>query len=223
MVTIKRPRRIAALAERGFEPDEGTAVSPGEADDGDPGARCARGRWCGERSHQHRHDCLGPSLALRDNRARSRGDRWNSSRARGIPAARPAGISSRCSPRRTEGQCFDTGDLRHWTCTRTSLGGASRAQLHATALGCCVAHPEVRRCGEGHRRKDPRHTQDDSRLATLGEVRSASRRRHEPPQRSLVRSADQGQPSHGCRWRRRARGPSKPGARTGGNTCRSGM
>ena len=38
-----------------------------------------------------------------------------------------------------------------------------------------------------------------------------------------VRSADQGQPSHGCRWRRRARRPSKPGARTGGNTCRSGM
>ena len=112
------------------------------------------------------------------------------------------------------------------TCSRPSTGPHPRP-AHRRAHRAEPALPPVRRRdpdpalgrrGRGHRRRRPRHPQDDARPARAGEVRGALRRRGQPPDVAVGRRAGQGQPRR--RGRRRGRGVRRR-ARRCGPACRS--
>src|SRR5207247_699411 len=58
---------------------------------------------------------------------------------------------------------------------------------------------QLRRRGRRHRRRDPRHAEDDSRPAGTREARCPLRQWREPPPRPVRRRPDQGQPPAGRR------------------------
>ncbi len=110
------------------------------------------------------------------------------------------------------------------------MTGHARALLSAerTALnfmqrlsGIATLTAQVRGCGEGHAGEDPRHAQDDARVAPAREVRRARRRWREPPPRPRARGPDQGQSSQGRRRRCRRRRASRSRARAAGREDRS--
>ncbi len=78
------------------------------------------------------------------------------------------------------------------------------AEPRRPTLGSRHAHSAVRPASGGHACPHLRHAQDDSRLATTGEIRRALWRRLQSSHGPVRRRADQGQPS-GPRLRRRSK------------------
>ena len=224
---MTRPRRITALAERGFEPIRGLRF---------PYARMMTTSLVKAALEEDgaANDITSIATVVSDRRARSTIVAREAGVIAGIPLVREAfrqrdpNVSVRSTIQGwTAGAGRHAHNLHHRSRPRNALGGARRAQLRAAPVGDRLSHGEIRRRRRRHGHKNPRYAQDNSGMAAAGEVRRPRRRRVEPPDGLVSGGADQGQSSGStwrrCRARRAARAQDRAAAHgRGGRVQQSG-